>query len=549
MVLIECNNVKKYFGEKLILDIKNLKICSGERIGVVGVNGAGKTTLINILSKRLEPDEGYVKLYAGYSYITQLGGPESKCISREMASKFKIQEKFEKSMSGGEAEKFKIADSLDKKSPIIFADEPTENLDIEGINLLEEKLSICRQTLVIISHDRSFLDKLCKKIIEIEFGKVKIYNGNYSSYTSIKKQEQKRAEFEYEKYSKENKRLNEVINDTKERSKSVKAAPKRMGNSEARLNKMGDQKAKASLDRAVKNTEKRLEHLDIKEKPKNQEAIKLRIQDSEKLYSKIIIEGTDINKSFDNRIIFKNADFVIFNNSKTALIGPNGSGKSTLVKMILNGNSNIKTAHGSKIGYFSQSMDILDKSLTIMENVQKSSIYSEHFIRTFLARLLFKREDIYKKVNVLSGGERVKVSLAKILLQDMNMLILDEPTNYLDISSIEVLEKILRDYDSTLLFISHDIRLIESIADHIMTIENCKIKMFRGNYKEYLNKKNTEFNDSKKEIKNQIFILKNRLAGVLGKLSVPSKKDNIDMLNKEYYDILENLKKYTAKLH
>ena len=205
------------------------------------------------------------------------------------------------------------------------------------------------------------------------------------------------------------------------------------------------------MERAVKNVEKRIEHLEVKEKPKVPSSIKLDIQDAGKLHSKIIIEGENLNKAFGEKVIFKEAAFKIYNGSKVALIGPNGSGKSTLIKMIIVGDEAIKTAQGVKIGYFSQEMDILRKDLSIIENVMEGSIYPENFARLLLARLLFKGESIYKKIDVLSGGERVKVSFAKILLADINILILDEPTNYLDINSLEVVEEALSEYDRTLL--------------------------------------------------------------------------------------------------
>lgn len=542
MLLIECSNIKKYFGDRLILNVENLKIYSEDRIGIIGSNGVGKTTLINILSKKIEPDDGWVKLYGKYSYISQLEGPENMSIGNELASKFGVENTWNENMSGGEKARFKLADGLSYNSLLIFADEPTSNVDIDGIELMEEKFGDYKGALILISHDRSFLDKLCNKILEIEDGKIKIYSGNYSNYANQKAKEVERAEFEYEEYMKEKKRLQEVITDTKQNVKSIKKTPKRMGNSEARLHKMGGQKAKANLERAVRNVEKRIDHLEVKEKPKKQEGIKLDITNSNKLHSKIIIQGQNITKVFDKKIIFNNAKFDIYNSSKVALIGPNGCGKSTLIKMIMNNDDSIKITKGAKIGYFSQDMSILRENLTIIENVMESSIYNETFARILLARLLIKKEDIYKKISVLSGGERVKVSFAKMLLQDINLLILDEPTNYMDINSLEVVEKVLRDYESTLLFVSHDRRFVDSVGDHIMTIENYKINMFKGSYKEYLASKNKCIDNEKEEIKKQIFILQNRLSEIIGRLSMPSKKDDIVSLDKEYYEVLAKLK-------
>ncbi|MBM7871313.1 macrolide transport system ATP-binding/permease protein [Clostridium pascui] len=543
MLLMECSNIKKYFGDRLVLDVENLKIYSEDRIGVIGSNGVGKTTLINILSRRIELDEGWVKLYERYSYISQLEEPENRNISNEMASKFGVQNTWDENMSGGEKTRFKLADGFSNNSLLIFADEPTSNVDIEGIELMEKKFGEYKGALVLISHDRNFLDKLCNKILEVEDGRIKIYNGNYSSYVAQKTQERERAEFEYDDYVKEKKRLEAVITDTAQKVKSIKRTPKRMGNSEARLHKMGGQKAKASLERAVKNVEKRIEHLEVKEKPKKEEGIKLNIIDSSKLHSKMIIEGCNINKSFGKKVIFNNAEFNIYNGSKTALIGYNGCGKSTLIKMIMNNDDSIKIAKGAKIGYFSQDMSILKENLTIIENVMESSIYNETFARILLARLLFKREDIYKKINVLSGGERVKVSFAKMLLQDINLLILDEPTNYMDINSLEVIETALKEYDRTLLFVSHDRRFIESVANQIMIIENYKINMFNKNYKEYLASKNKIVDNNKSEIEKQIFVLQNRLSELIGRLSMPSKKDDVALLDKEYHEVLTKVKK------
>lgn len=542
MLLLEAKNIKKYFGDRLILDIEGLNIYSEDRIGIVGVNGAGKTTLINILSQKLEPDEGWIKLYGNYSYISQLDEPESKYISEEMASKFGVPTTWNTYMSGGEKTRFKLALALETQSALIFADEPTSNVDMEGIELMEKRFDEYNGALLLISHDRDFLDKLCNKILEIEHGKIKIYNGNYSDYVFQKKQEVERAQFEYEEYVKEKKRLQEVIIETKQKVKSIRKTPKRMGNSEARLHKMGNQKAKANLDRAIKNIEKRIEHLEVKEKPKEQEVIKFDLSDNAKLHSKIIIEGKNINKVFGEKIIFQDAEFTIYNTAKVALVGSNGCGKTTLIKMIMNREEPIKIAQGAQIGYFSQDMSILNEGLSIIDNVMETSIYPEHFARTLLARLLFKRDDVYKKINVLSGGERVKVSFAKILLQDINLLILDEPTNYMDIHSLEVVENALKEYDRSLLFVSHDRRFVESVANCIMTIENHKINMFQGTYKEYLSRKTQSKENNKKEaVQKQILILQNRLSEIIGRLSMPSKDDNLEELDREYYEILGQL--------
>ncbi len=541
MLLIEGVNIKKYYGDRLILSIENLKIYSEDRIGLVGLNGAGKTTLINILCGEVKPDEGFIRRYGSFSVVEQLGTTEYEDIDKRAANKFGAASTWNNHLSGGEKTRFKIAKCFDKDSNLIFADEPTSNLDVEGIELLDNKFKEYKGALVVISHDREFLDKLCNKIIEVEDGKLKEYSGNYTAYKLQKDLERERSLFEFQQYGKEKKKLEAAIDETKQKVKTMKKTPTRMGNSEARLHKMGNQKAKANLDRAAKNMKARIEHLEVKEKPKSIESIKLDALGNGELYSKIVISGKNIDKSFEDKIIFDNAEFDIYNGSRTALIGPNGSGKSTLIKMILEGDISIKTAKGAKIGYFSQDMNILKEELSILENVMEDSIYDETFARILLSRLLFKNEEVYKKVKVLSGGEKVKASFAKVFLSDINLLILDEPTNYLDIYSLEVVEAALKEYERTVLFVSHDRRFVSTVASSILSIENHKLITTRSSYEEYMAKKDNKTDAKEENLENQIFVLENRLSELISKISMPSKKDDVQKLDREYYEVLKKL--------
>src|SRR5690554_5359125 len=537
MLLIECKDIRKYYGERLILEIEELKIYEGDRIGIVGINGSGKTTLLNILSKRLEPDQGYVRTYGSSSYVSQIDDPDINILSDEMASRFGVDFSWKESMSGGEKTRFKVAAALEENSDVLFADEPTSNADMESIRLMEDRFRARNGTLVLISHDRSFLDRLCNQILEIEDGKVSTYKGNYTAYKDQKIMELERKQFEYQEYVRERKRLQSAIGEIKGKSSSIRQAPRRMGNSEARLHKMGGQRAKATLDSAAKNIEKRIEHMERKEKPREEPKIKFDIPDSSRSHSRILVEGKNLNKSFDTRVIFKDSEFMIENGAKVALIGPNGCGKSTLIKMIMDGEEGIRVAKSAKIGYFSQDLSILNEGRSIIENVMENSIYSETFARIFLARLLFRKEAVHRKVKVLSGGERVKVSFAKILMEDFNMLILDEPTNCLDIMSLEIIEEALQEYNRTLLFVSHDRKFIGSIADQVMTIEGGKIDLYKGNYEEYLAGKDKSL-DKREE---QIMVIRNRLSELISRISMPSKGDDLESLDIEYRNVLEKL--------
>lgn len=546
MLNLEISKLKKYFGDRLVIDIENLKVYSEDRIGIVGDNGAGKTTLLNIIAEKTEKDEGDIKRLGSFSYISQLEDEDYVFQNSDIYMKFNLKDKSTKNLSGGEKTKFKIAKALSSSSDMLLADEPTSNLDILGAQKLEEMLLSYKGALMIVSHDRELLDAVCNNILEIEAGRVKLYEGNYSEYIKQKELELRRKKFEYGQYVKEKEKLEKAVMELSTKASSMKKAPSRMGNSEARLHrKMGNQKAKANLDKAKKALRSRIDHLEAKEKPREKEKTIIDFEAVDKLHSKVVIEGENINKAFGKRTIFRSAEFQILSGTKTALLGGNGCGKTTLLKMILD-KEKIRTSSALKIGYFSQDLGILEENKTILQNVLDTSIYNEDFSRLILSRLLFKREEVYKRVSVLSGGERVKLSFAKIILMGNNILILDEPTNYLDLHSIEALEDILMEYEGTILFVSHDRKFIKKLADNIMWIEGGKINNFKGSYEEYL-----EFiNKSKKNdnLAEEKFILENKLSEIIGKLSMPSKKDDIEELDKEYKQILKRIKEIKSKM-
>ncbi len=543
MMKINMKNIKKYYGTRLVLNIKELKVYEGDKIGVVGANGVGKTTLLEIINKNIDYDSGelFVDKNTSIKYIPQLGQPDKKRISGKYASIFQIESKWDTNMSGGEKTRFKLAEGFENSGSLMLVDEPTSNLDIDGIDLITNNFKTYINTFLVVSHDRNFLDTVCNKILEIEDGKCEIYNGNYSKYIELKEEEIARKEFEYEKFIKEKNRLTSLKRKVENRSARVKTTPSRMGNSEARLHKMGGQTNRANLDKFAKSIEKRIEHLEKKEKPVEQEVIKIKILESTKPYGKILISGKNINKAYGKNVIFDNANFSIGNGKKVALIGPNGSGKTTLINMILD-SEYINIAKNVRIGYFSQSMDILDEEKTILENIMENCIHSESFARLILARLLIKGDKVHEKLKILSGGERVKVSFAKMILEDINFLILDEPTNYLDINSLEVIEKLLKNYDGTILLVSHDVRFIDNIAEELLIIDNKKIKNFKGSYKEYLKDNNKgKLNINEKEIEEKIMILETQISSLISQISIEENEEDKKELDKQYKLKLEEL--------
>ena len=544
MQLLNIDKLKKYYHDRLVLDIDKFEILEDEKIGLVGANGAGKTTLIKALIGKIEIDEGQIYLTDSYSYITQNENLDIESGNSKIKSMLNAPDKFEEHLSGGEKVKLKIATALKEQKKLVIADEPTSNLDQKSISILEEMLKKHKGSLLLVSHDRDFLDALCNKIVELEDGKIKIYNGNYTTYLKIKEEERNRQEFEYEQFVSEKNRLEAAKAQKMNLSNGIRKTPKRMGNSEARLHKMGGQKGKKSLDGNVKAIQSRIDKLEIKERPKSINQIKIHIKDGLEIVSKNLVEINDLTLSVNKDILLDNVSFKVKRNKKIALIGENGCGKTTLIKEIIkNNNPKVKINPRVRIGYFDQSQEILDNEKSILDNIKKDSSFDETFIRINLNLFGFKGDDVYKKVGVLSGGEKVKVSLCKIILEDNNFLILDEPTNYLDIVSLKALEESLQNTDKTMLIVSHDRAFMNRVCNYIIEIKNNKIEEFNGSYKNYIeHKANRNTKSSNKKNNEEILLLENKMSRIISMLSTESNENKKEEYEKEYQLTLAKLK-------
>ncbi len=544
MQLALLNNVKKYYGDRLLLDIKKLEILKGDRIGLVGENGAGKSTLLKILIGEEEADSGSIYLTKSFSYISQVENPKEDSSLNKINSLFNAPIEYRDSLSGGEKVKLKISNALSENKELIIADEPTSNLDSNSIETLEKMFKNHTGSFILVSHDRNFLDALCNTIVEIDDGKLNVYKGNYTKYLELKKLEREHEKDEYTKYINEKRRLEEAITVKEQLRNNIKRTPKRMGNSEARLHKMGGQKSKKNMDNSIKAINSRIEHLDVKEKPKTEKQIKITVIKSLELTSKKPIEVKDLNLFVKDKILLSQASFKIKKGKKVALIGKNGSGKSTLLKeLIKNNNERIKISNNAVIGFLDQEQNILIQDKTILENIKINSSYEESFIRINLDGFGFKGDAVFKRISTLSGGEKVRVAICKLLLSDNNIIILDEPTNYLDIKCMESLENALKNTDKTLLIVSHDRKFISNICNSILEIENNKIFQFDGSYDQYISfKTNPKVDKNEKENKENIMILENKLSEVISLLSFENNIEKKNQLEKKYLDILNKIK-------
>lgn len=538
MLLIEAQNIKKYYHDRKIIEFDDFKVYSGDKIGIVGQNGSGKTTFLNILSGEVETDEGYVRRFCDITYIRQFSDEEIEADQKEISRMNLSQIADQAVCSGGELTRIKIANAFSKNNLLVFADEPTSNLDFRGVEILKERLSQV-DSMLLISHNRDLLDSLCNKTLEIRDGKIKIYNGNYSFYKEQRGIEQKNEMVEYEKYVSEKTKLTNAIENRQRRSGKMRKAPKRMGNSEARLHTRQANEKQEKIHNAVNSLRTRLEKLEVKESPKELPMIQLDFSLTNPPANRIVISAENFSFSYGKKKIFQNTGFRIFNGSKTALLGENGVGKTTLLNLIAgSGNGSIKIVPKARIGYFYQGFENLQQNMTVLDNVMAESVQSQTVARTILARLLITGDDVYKKVEVLSGGEKIKVSFAKLFVSSANVFLLDEPTNYLDMSSIEALENMLSCYEGTVLFVSHDRAFVNRVADRLLLIENQSISEFDGNLDKLEKYKKQQI---QKDINDpEQIALQMRLTEIIAKLS--RQDANKDELEAEYGRLLKKLR-------
>ncbi|WP_404330469.1 Vga family ABC-F type ribosomal protection protein [Mesobacillus maritimus] len=498
MIRLEANALKLSIKDRVLLDLERLQVGSDDRIGLVGRNGSGKTTLLEVFAGVRLPEAGTVTHHGSVELLPQLKRTDTY-------------------KSGGEVTQEYINSALARRSDLLLADEPTTHLDTEHIEWLEKKLIRWRGALVIVSHDRVFLDAICTKIWEIHEGKVKEYPGNYSAYAEQKELERHQHEQAYEKYEKKKQQLEEAL--TLKETKAARATkiPKKVGKMESGASKPYFAKKQKKLDKAAGAIKTRLEKLEKVEKVKEISPIKMNLPNEDSFKGRIVLRVENVGGVIGKRVLWKPASFTVQGGDKLAIIGPNGSGKTTLVKKILQRDAGISVSPAAKVGYFSQIIETLDLEKSILENVSSTSAQTEAFIRTVLARLHFFREDVYKPVRVLSGGERIKVALAKLFVSEINTLILDEPTNFLDLESVEALESLLQDYEGSIIFVSHDRRFIEKVGTRILAIENGGIHVFEGTYEEY---KNYEPQDHRNLIEDKWMLIETKITEVLSRLSI-----------------------------
>lgn len=590
-MLIECSNITKSFqGETLLKDI-TFKIDDHDKIAVIGVNGAGKTTILNILTGEESYDSGdlfknkdltigYLKQQHDldmnktiYECALDVFDPLIKIEARMRKLELKMSEDFSDAvmneydqlshtfqqkdgfsypskiigvlkgigfledeftqkvceLSGGQKTRLALAKLLLEEPKLLVLDEPTNHLDSQAICFLENYLKGYKNALIVVSHDRYFIDTISNRIIEIENGKNYIYNCNYEVY-SLKKRTQRAIDLKhYINQQKEIKRIQESIDTLKSfnREKSIKRA---------------------------ESKEKQLSKIELIDKPENLPSA-ITVQFHPAIESgHDVLKVSDLTMKYDD-IVFTHCSLDIKKGERVVIVGENGIGKTTLFKAIV---GELPITHGKirfgshvEIAYYDQEHESLDTTKTIFKEISDTfPRMTNNEIRSTLAMFNFKGEDVFKDISILSGGEKGRVVLTEVLLKQANLLILDEPTNHLDISSKEVLEDALNSFEGTILFISHDRYFINKIATRVIEIQKDRTVSYQGNYDSYINQKipviqKTEriLTESKKrqivdnKTKNEI----KKLERIIEKME----KDILDLKNQlDSEEIINNYQKY-----
>jgi ATP-binding cassette subfamily F protein 3 len=499
-------NLSKSYGPRTLFAEVSLNIARTDRLGLVGANGAGKSTLFNIILGKDQPDEGLIEWERGANFgflpqesapagdetilqIATSGGklependddwdidytlePRAKKILAGLGFRESDHEKLAKTFSGGWVMRAHLARLLVSEPTLLLLDEPTNHLDLEALLWFQDYLTRYPGGLVVISHDRAFLNALCTGTIELRAQRLHCYNGNYDDFILERVARKDRQQAMFKNQQREIAHLQTFVD--------------RFG-------------AKASMASRAKSKEKqiaRLEEVAIDEPEDDLKKIQFRFPQPPRSGLKVM-KLEHVQQAYGEHVVYKDLNFECERGQRTVLVGPNGAGKSTLLKIlagVIPINGGVREEGGNVItGYFAQNrVDNLNPKLTVLENVMElrttENGLTEQQARGMLGTFLFRKDDVNKRVSVLSGGEKSRLALVKLMINPPNFLLMDEPTTHLDIMSIDALIAALKTYEGTLYFVSHDVHFIREIAKTVLHVHSGRLTSYAGDYAYYLEK-------------------------------------------------------------
>ena len=486
--------ISKSFGGRDLFEDVSLNIMTGDRIAITGPNGAGKSTLIKIILGKEEPDAGSVTFIRGtrVGYLPQESEPagnetvldiavphehehdgqfiaKAKQILDSLGFKQTDYDRPAREMSGGWIMRAHLARLLAEEPDLLMLDEPTNHLDLETLIWFQDYLKYYPGAILLISHDREFLNNLCTHIAELRSSRIMRYTGNYDSYLVQRAAAEATLIATAKSQQREIDRMQLFVD--RFRAKNTKAA-----------------QAQSKMKQIERIKE------DMVEVPDGPDAtMGFRFPQPQRSGQRVI-SLEKIKFGYGEKLIYDGVDFEVERGQRTVLVGPNGAGKSTLLKLlaeVLKPQAGVhKLGHNAKYGYFAQHRAaMLNPAHTVFEEaLDTPQRITEQAIRTVLGSFLFRGDDIYKPVSVLSGGEKSRLALVKLLLDPPNLLLMDEPTTHLDLASVDALIEALKQYEGTLVFISHDVHFIRALSTHVVRVEAGQLRHFGGGYQYYLDK-------------------------------------------------------------
>ena len=567
MTIMKIRGIQKSFNEKQILKNADLDIKQDSRIGLVGNNGAGKTTLANLIYGRIVPDQGtiesfnrsvnigYLKQSTEYS-INELEDIYSLAENGlfQLSSKLGLNKEIDWSnpdwekLSGGEKLKISLASVWASRPELLILDEPTNHLDLQGVEWLINELKAFKGAVIIISHDRYFLDRTVTEIIEIEAGSTNLFKGNYSSYRSEKEKLYEIQLHKYEIQQKHKQQIEQQMANLKSWSEKAHRDSTKQGTSSERrqigykeYHRMKAKKMDNQIKSKMKRLNQELEKNDVKA-PKEEAQVRFEFQHSRKK-GKRILEASELSKSFGSRCLFEKSHFYMNHGERIALLGKNGSGKTTLIKVLLGEepatSGEVWVSETIRVGYLSQDVSDLPPFKTALEYTGLTDRESIGKARTIFANIGLPEEKLTVPISQLSLGERTRVKLVMMLLGEIDLLILDEPTNHLDLASRESLEKTLLNFQGSILVVSHDVYFQEKISNKLLLIDNGKIYRKEFGMKEF-NTKKTASETGSKDSEELMMVLQNEINAIIGTLSFMTRGEpGYEQLDKDLTELLK----------